>query len=51
MVVVVSYAMPDLKKFPKVRPIGHPDTEAVTSPGNVYVLEKMDGANFRFGKR
>lgn len=48
---MVYYAMADLKKFPKVRPIGHPDTEAVTSPGNVYVLEKMDGANFRFGKR
>lgn len=40
--------MVDLKKFPKVRPIGHPETDVVTSDGKVYVLEKMDGANFRF---
>lgn len=42
--------MDDLKKFPKVRPIGHPDTDAITEDGDVYVLEKMDGANFRFGR-
>lgn len=42
--------MSDLKKFPKVRPLGHPDVEAITEPGTVYVLEKMDGANFRFGR-
>jgi len=42
--------MGDLKKFPKVRPIGHPDTQALTEPGTVHVLEKMDGANFRFGR-
>lgn len=41
--------MTDLKKFPKVRPIGHPDTDTITEPGTVYVQEKMDGANFRFG--
>lgn len=40
----------DLLKFPKVRPLGHPETEALTEPGKVHVLEKMDGANFRFGR-
>lgn len=38
-----------LKKFPKVRPVGHPDTDTITEPGTIHVLEKMDGANFRFG--
>lgn len=42
--------MSDLKKFPKVRPLGHPDTESITEPGEVHALEKMDGANFRFGR-
>lgn len=40
-----------LKKFPKVRPLGHPDTDAITEPGTIHVLEKMDGANFRWGVR
>lgn len=40
----------DLKKFPKVRPIGHPDTRELNEPGEVHVLEKMDGANFRFAR-
>lgn len=42
--------MGDLKRFPKVRPLGHPDTRSLNDPGDVYVLEKMDGANFRFGR-
>lgn len=41
--------MSDLKKFPKVRPLGHPETDAIQEPGTVHVVEKMDGANFRFG--
>lgn len=40
--------MVDLKKFPKVRPIGHPKTEPLLQEGCVTVHEKMDGANFRF---
>jgi hypothetical protein len=40
--------MVDLKKFPKVRPIGHPETESLVEPGTVTIHEKMDGANFRF---
>lgn len=40
-----------LKKFPKVRPLGHPETEPILEPGTVHVLEKMDGANFRWGVR
>lgn len=40
--------MGDLKKFPKVRQLGHPDTEQLTAPGEVVIQEKMDGANFRF---
>jgi hypothetical protein len=38
----------ELKKFPKVRPVGHPDTDELTEPGQIFVQEKMDGANFRF---
>jgi hypothetical protein len=43
-----SDAKTPVKKFPKVRPIGHPDTQRLTKPGTVHVVEKMDGANFRF---
>lgn len=39
-----------LHKFPKVRPVGHPDTQAIAEPGTIDVLEKMDGANFRFAR-
>jgi hypothetical protein len=42
-------AGPDVavKKYPKIRRLGHPDTDGLFSDGEVVVHEKMDGANFR----
>lgn len=36
-----------VRKYPKVRRLGHPDTDGLFSGGKVVVHEKMDGANFR----
>lgn len=38
-----------MKKFPKLRRIGHPETDGLFDErGNIVIQEKMDGANFRF---
>lgn len=35
-------------KYPKIRPLGHEDTDGILSMGTVVILEKIDGANFRW---
>ena len=38
----------ELIKYPKIRRLGHPDTQDIWD-GHTVVTEKIDGANFRFG--
>lgn len=37
-----------MKRYPKLRYPGEPETEGLFADGTVYAQEKLDGANFRF---
>lgn len=37
-----------MKKYPKIKRLGHRDNDGILDDGPVTILEKMDGANFRF---
>lgn len=37
-----------MKRYPKIRRIGHPDADGVLADGELVILEKVDGNNFRF---
>jgi len=37
-----------MKRYPKVKYPGSPETEGLLEVGKVYIQEKLDGANFRF---
>ncbi len=38
----------DMKKYPKIKRVGHKKTRGLFDTTNLIITEKMDGANFRF---